>query len=133
MAQRSAVQAIDEQNIGGAAARPERPIDLVHLAKQCMGDEHLEYEILRMYDTTLKTYFGRLQLASTHDELSINLHSIKGASNGVGAFSIANLAMAAERELQAGRPISTERIDDLGVVIEEVRLFIANMLDNAPD
>ena len=30
--------------------RAERPIDLVHLAKQCLGDEHLEYEVLRLYD-----------------------------------------------------------------------------------
>ncbi|MGV8854111.1 MAG: Hpt domain-containing protein [Devosia sp.] len=138
MAQRSAAakaivpQAV-HQTIGAPTPRLERPIDLVHLAKQCMGDEHLEYEVLRMYDTTLKTYFGRLQLASTHDELTLTLHSIKGASGGVGAFSVANLAMAAEKELQAGRPISPERIDDLGLAVEEVRSFIAHMLDNAPD
>ena len=112
--------------------RPERPIDLVHLAKQCLGDEHLEYEILRMYDTTVKTYFGRLQLSTSHDDLTLNLHSIKGASGGVGAFSVANLAKAAEAELQAGRPLSPERIDDIGVAIEEVRGFIARMLDNEP-
>tara|TARA_R110002020_G_scaffold5650_3_gene23288 strand:- start:1280 stop:1672 length:393 start_codon:yes stop_codon:yes gene_type:complete len=112
--------------------RPERPIDLVHLARQCLGDEHLEYEILRLYDTTVKTYFGRLQLSSSHDELALNLHSIKGASAGVGAFAIANQAKAAEVELQAGRPLSPERIDDLGLAIEEVRGFIARMLDNEP-
>ena len=129
MAQKSAaVQQIDSIR----RARPERPIDLVHLARQCLGDEHLEYEILRMYDTTVKTYFGRLQLASSYDELALNLHSIKGASGGVGAFSVANLAKSAEVELQAGRPLSPERIDDLGLAIEEVRGFIARMLDNEP-
>ena len=129
MAQKSAaVQQIDSTR----PTRPERPIDLVHLARQCLGDEHLEYEILRMYDTTVKTYFGRLQLASSYDELALNLHSIKGASGGVGAFSVANLAKSAEVELQAGRPLSPERIDDLGLAIEEVRGFIARMLDNEP-
>ena len=129
MAQKSAAV---EQIVSPAQPRPERPIDLVHLAKQCMGDADLEREILRMYDTTVKTYFGRLQLSSSHDELALNLHSIKGASGGVGAFSVANLAKAAEVELQAGRPLSAERIDDLGIAIEEVRAFVARMLDNAP-
>lgn len=115
-----------------APARPERPIDLVHLAKQCMGDGHLEEEILRLYDATLKTYFGRLQLATSYDDLALNLHSIKGASAGVGAFAVANLVKAAETELQAGRPLAPERIDDLGLAVEEVRTFIARLLDKAP-
>ncbi|MCZ4345847.1 Hpt domain-containing protein [Devosia sp. J2-20] len=112
--------------------RAGRPIDLVHLAKQCLGDAHLECEILRMYDATVKTYFSRLKLASSFDELAMNLHSIKGASGGVGAFSVADLAKAAEVELQAGRPLSSERVDDLGMAIEEVSGFIARMLDNEP-
>lgn len=129
MAQTSATAAQPEP---ARFARPERPIDLVHLAKQCLGDEHLECEILRMYDKTVETYFGRLQLATSFDDLALNLHSIKGASGGVGAFSVAGLAKAAETELQAGRPLSSERIADLGIAIEEVRGFIARMLDNAP-
>ncbi len=44
-----------------SAPRPSRPIDLVHLAKQCLGDENLELEILRLFDTTLVTYMGRLR------------------------------------------------------------------------
>ncbi|MEO9297531.1 Hpt domain-containing protein [Devosia alba] len=114
------------------ATRAARPIDLVHLAKQCLGDEHLEYEILRMYDTTVSTYFARLQLATSYDDLALNLHSIKGSSNGVGAFSVAGLAKAAESELLAGRPLAPERLDDLGLAIEEVRGFIARMLDSEP-
>jgi HPt (histidine-containing phosphotransfer) domain-containing protein len=129
MAQQSATA---EQISPVSRNRAERPIDLVHLAKQCMGDEHLECEILRMYDTTVKTYLSRLQLATSADDLAINLHSIKGASGGVGAFSVANLAKAAETELQAGRPLSSERIEDLGMAIEEVRAFIARVLDNEP-
>ena len=115
-----------------APGRPERPIDLVHLAKQCMGDAHLEEEILRLYEATLKTYYGRLRLAASYDDLALNLHSIKGASAGVGAFAVSSLAKAAETELQAGRPLSPERIDDLGLAVEEVRAFIARLLDKKP-
>lgn len=112
------------------AKRPMRPVDLVHLAKQCLGDENLELEILRLFDTTLVTYFGRLKLASSFDDLAINLHSIKGASAGVGAWGIADLAAALEKDLRAGRPLTPERIDDLGMAVEEVRDFIARMLAN---
>ncbi|KKC32918.1 Hpt domain-containing protein [Devosia psychrophila] len=110
--------------------RSMRPVDLVHLAKQCLGDENLELEILRLFDTTVKTYFDRLELAANYDDLALNLHSIKGAASGVGAWTIADLAKGCEAELQAGRPLTTERIADLGIAVEEVRSFIARMLSN---
>lgn len=112
--------------------RAARPIDLVHLAKQCLGDENLEFEILRMFDTTLGTYLSRLKLASTFDELALNLHAIKGAASGVGAFAVADIACGLEGELRGGRPLQGERIDDLGLAVEEVRSFIAEMLKAAP-
>lgn len=129
MAQRAAAV---EQRDQEAHVREMRPIDLVHLAKQCLGDENLEYEILRLFDTTVKTYFGRLELAASYDDLALNLHSIKGAASGVGAWTIADLAKSAEIEMQAGRPLTAERIADLGMAIEEVRAFIARMLSNEP-
>lgn len=129
MAQRSAaVEKLDQV----AHVRAMRPIDLVHLAKQCLGDEHLEYEILRLFDTTVKTYFGRLAIAANYDDLALNLHSIKGAAGGVGAWTIAELAAAAEVEMQAGRPLTAERIGDLGIAVEEVSSFITRMLSNEP-
>ena len=125
--------AIATEPVGvGTHKRAMRPIDLVHLAKQCLGDENLEYEILRLFDTTVKTYFGRLALAASYDDLALNLHSIKGAASGVGAWTIADLAKGCEAEMQAGRPLTSERIADLGIAIEEVRSFIARMLSNEP-
>ncbi|WP_375451950.1 Hpt domain-containing protein [uncultured Devosia sp.] len=112
--------------------RPARPIDLVHLARQCLGDAGLEHEILRMFDTTAKVYFGRLERASTHEELALTLHSLKGAAGGVGAWAIADLARAAETELKAGRPIQPERIADIGMAVEEVGTFVARMLSKEP-
>jgi HPt (histidine-containing phosphotransfer) domain-containing protein len=112
--------------------RPVRPIDLVHLAKQCLGDEHLEYEILRLFDTTINTYFARLLAAEAEADIRLNLHSIKGAASGVGAWTIADLAKSAETELHAGRPISPETIADLGHAVEEAGAFIAVLLSNEP-
>jgi HPt (histidine-containing phosphotransfer) domain-containing protein len=117
-----------EQSLPKVNARPARPVDLVHLAKQCLGDENLELEVLRLFDTTLATYFGRLKLATSFDDLAINVHSIKGAAAGVGAWGVSELADGMEKDLRAGRPLLPERIDDLGLAVEEVRDFIRRML-----
>lgn len=126
MAQRAFV----EDALTPSQPRPMRPVDLVHLAKQCLGDENLELEVLRLFDTTISTYFGRLRQAEAFDDLAVNLHSIKGASAGVGAWNIADQAAALEKDLRAGRPLTVERIEDLGMAVEEVRDFIARMLAN---
>ncbi|MCW5721334.1 MAG: Hpt domain-containing protein [Devosia sp.] len=108
--------------------RSMRPIDLVHLARQCLGDERLELEILGLFDTTIATYYAQLHAASAHDDLAMSLHAIKGAAGGVGAWVIADMARALEAELRAGRPLAPERIDDLGLAVEDARSFIARMI-----
>jgi len=130
MAQRS--MAVEPQVQLSQPSR-QRPIDRVHLARQCLGDAHLEEEILRLFDTTLASYFGRLQLAESFDDLAANLHAIKGASAGVGAVSVAELAQGMEAELRAGRPLKAEHIHDLGMAVEEVRGFIARFLAEAAE
>lgn len=123
-----AQKAFSEHGLSQRGSQLAGPIDHVHLAKQCLGDENLELEILRMYDPILVTYFGRMQKASSFDDLAVNLHSIRGASVGVGAWTVADLAASLEKDLRDGRPLSPERIDDLGIAIEEVRDYIARRL-----
>ena len=117
----------------GATARtgPKRPIDLVHLAKQCLGDANLELEILAMFDKTIASYLDRLETATTIEALQTNLHTIRGASAGVGAFTVADHARTAERELAAGGPVNPERIQDIAMAIEEVRSYISDVLKAA--
>jgi HPt (histidine-containing phosphotransfer) domain-containing protein len=123
-----AQKAVAEFAFSPAPKLPARPIDMVHLAKQCLGDANLEREILRLFDTTVKTYFERLTLASGFDDMAMAIHSIKGAASGVGAWTIADFAKTMETDLRDGRPIRSERIDDLGMAIEEVRGFISRLL-----
>lgn len=121
-------QAAKAERVSDIRTRTMRPVDLVHLAKQCLGDEALELEVLRLFDTTIRDYYGRLKLAASFDELALVLHSIKGAAAGVGAWSVADLAKAMEHEIRSGRPLVQERIDDLGLVVEDVRDFIGRMV-----
>ena len=85
-------------------------------------------EVLRLFDTTIRDYYARLQLAANFDDLALVLHSIKGAAGGIGAWAIADLAKAMEHEIRSGRPLTQERIDDLGLVVEDVRNFIGRMV-----
>lgn len=122
--------ALEAAPLSDVPTRTLRPVDLVHLAKQCLGDEALEREVLRLFDTTLRDYYARLKMAGSFDDLTLVLHSIKGAAGGVGAWAVADLAKAMEQEIRSGRPLTTERIDDLGLVVEDVRNFIARMVAN---
>lgn len=113
-----------------AAGRKLRkhPIDMAHLARQTMGDEGLEYEVLRLFDQMVKVYYGRLERATSVDELIMNLHALKGAAAGVGAFGVATLARTMEAGLKAGNPVNPEQVDDIGIAVEEVSAFVSERL-----
>ncbi|MEO8756417.1 MAG: Hpt domain-containing protein [Devosia sp.] len=106
----------------------QSPIDLAHLSAQTLGDAGLELEVLRLFDEMSHVYYGRLEASTTVEDLLRNLHTLKGAASGIGAFGLAELARVAEVELRAGSPVNPERIDDLNVAVEEVSAFITNRL-----
>jgi len=74
-----------------------KPIDLVHLGQQTMGDEKLEAEILSMFVAQSGIYL-KMILRSCDSTTRIRAaHSLKGAARSIGAFELADLAEAAER------------------------------------
>ena len=105
-----------------------RPIDMEHLSRQTLGDPGLEEEVLRLFDQMSHTYYERLEVSTTVEELLRNLHTLKGAAAGVGAFALAELARVAEQELREGAPVNPERIDDLALAVQEVSAFIGDRL-----
>lgn len=124
MAQGSARRLADEAKV---LPIHRRPVDLEHLAKQTLGDELLGHEVLRLFDQTARTIYGRLEASTTIEQLLMQLHTLKGAASGVGAWAIADLARLAESELKAGAPVSPERIDDIGLAVHEVSAFISEL------
>lgn len=125
------VQGVAVKRAAGAA-RPgqdgHRPIDMVHLAKQTLGDQGLEQEVLRLFDQMARTYLERLRSSADVEQMLRHLHTLKGAAAGVGAARIAELARAAEADLKAGLPVCPERIDDIGMAVEECSAFIDELL-----
>ncbi len=126
---------------GGNAAKaaPEQvpepairgPIDLDFLSRQTLGDPGLEQEILRLFDQMSHTYFARVETSTNVPDLLHNLHTLRGAAAGVGAKALAELARVAEAELRQGGPVNPERIDDLGIAVQEVSAYIGARLKDA--
>lgn len=74
-----------------------KPLDLVHLGNQTMGDEALEGEILSMFASQSEIYM-KMILNSCDTPTRIRAaHSLKGASRSIGAFELAELAACAEK------------------------------------
>ncbi|HEX8046425.1 Hpt domain-containing protein [Rhizobium sp. ICMP 5592] len=84
-------------NSRGAAPSRERAIDLVHLAKQTMGDKALEVEVLQMFARQARSC---LQEISSGDSKRVRAasHKLKGAASAVGAFKVADAASALENK-----------------------------------
>jgi hypothetical protein len=108
---------------------PRRPIDMFHLAGQALGDPGLEVEILRMYDEIVAVHFARLGMSAVKSDLLHHLHTIKAASAGIGAFTLAEHAHVMEREIAAGGAKDPERMADIEMAVSEVREFIAGQIE----
>ncbi|SFO66001.1 Hpt domain-containing protein [Cohaesibacter marisflavi] len=77
---------MDTQNCG---------LDLDHLARQTMGDEELQKQVLSLFVSHMSETMPRLVSAS--EEASQIAHSIKGSARGIGAWSVASAAEAVEK------------------------------------
>jgi len=96
-----------------------RPVDLAHLARQTMGDRGLEQEVLALFVQQALSVRDKILEADVKERLLL-AHGLKGSARGVGAFAIADCAAAIE-----GQPEDVKTLGRLGVLIEEVRDFIA--------
>ena len=88
--------------IEAGAASFERPIDLVHLARQTLGDRGLEQEILALYYKQSQSLLKSIEAAASLRERSDLAHTLKGSSRAVGAWQVAHAAEAVEIAPPAG-------------------------------
>jgi len=86
------VEVDEARRLNGGA----KPVDLVHLSCQTMGDPGLEAEVLRIFLTQARTCLDGLKRAEDDAGRKEAAHALKGSSRAVGAFALADLAAAAE-------------------------------------
>jgi Hpt domain len=84
------------------------PLDLVHLARHCLGDRELEDELLRLFRRQARTLTAELSdpsLLSLESKEKI-AHKLRGSALAVGARRVAGAAWRIEELAAAagGRP-----------------------------
>lgn len=106
---------------GGERCVPSkgRPIDLVHLTRQTLGDRALEQEVLGMFLHQLGTIREGIGFTDVEERRAL-AHTLKGAAAGVGAFAIADCAEQIEQS-----PSDDLLVRQLSELIDQARDFIA--------
>lgn len=117
----ASLQSVAFATPGGENCPPSqgRPIDLVHLTRQTLGDRALEKEILSLFIQQAVSVKERIAQA-TSKERSLMAHGLRGSASGVGAFNVAELAKAIERD-----PDDKSLMPRLTASIDDVRQFVA--------
>jgi HPt (histidine-containing phosphotransfer) domain-containing protein len=82
-------------NAGGMCPSNGRPIDLVHLARQTMGDKALELEVLQMFARQSRASMKDLAMTEGEARAAV-AHRLKGSAQSVGATAIGKAAGALE-------------------------------------
>ncbi|BDA85096.1 histidine kinase [Aureimonas sp. SA4125] len=107
------------RDVSGDCPSRSRPIDLVHLTRQTLGDRALEREILGLMQRQIIAFADRLHLATDAERGQI-AHALKGAARNIGAFALAAAAETLERE-----PGSASAQAAMEAEMQRISLFIA--------
>ncbi|MFN3853959.1 MAG: Hpt domain-containing protein [Phreatobacter sp.] len=109
-----------------------RPVDLVHLSRQTLGDRDLEREVLRLFERQSRAMIGKLREATSARSWAEAAHTLKGSALGIGAFGVAEAARRVECD-QVDH-LSSRAWDDLKRLeaeVEAVNAYIESLLQAA--
>ena len=112
----------------------ERPIDLVHLSRQTLGDRELEVELLGLFERQALQIMERLASATGERSWRRDLaHTLKGSARAIGATKVAATAQVYETAMSG--PISEASaagmLADLRAAVVEARAFALDFLADA--
>ena len=110
----------------GAATQVEPALDLEHLRRFTLGDQSLEFEILRLFIKQAPVTLSALQAAVADRDWKIAAHTLKGSARAVGAWRVARLAEAAEAMSRRRNPADCDvAVRQLSDALTEASAFIA--------
>ncbi|MFB2552124.1 Hpt domain-containing protein [Ensifer soli] len=108
-------------NLPSSSMPRARPIDLVHLATQTMGDKALELEVLQIFARQSRQSMKEIGEGGSDQRLAA-AHRLKGAARAVGAGDVARAAAAVE-----DAPESSAALAGLSAAVIEAELFILKL------
>lgn len=111
----------------GALASFERPIDLVHLARQTLGDRALEREVLELFVVQARSVLARLEAAKEERARLDLAHTLKGSARSVGAWRVAEAAEACELLVDASAGAWQDGLDRLVASLRDACMAIAEI------
>ncbi|MEZ5895900.1 MAG: Hpt domain-containing protein [Parvularculaceae bacterium] len=102
------------------------PIDYTHLDKYVCGDRALLDEILSIFQEQVAAWLQKMTPDLDDDAWRHAAHALKGASRGVGAFAVGDIAEEAEAMVggQGDRPALLARL----AVASEAAIEYATLL-----
>lgn len=108
---------------GGETCVPSRarPVDLVHLARQTLGDRGIEQEVLGLFIQQLRSLSERLVGCDNAERVQL-AHGLKGSARAVGAFAVADCAERIEND-----PGNRALLRRLAQEADRVRQFIVSI------
>ncbi|TCL73513.1 Hpt domain-containing protein [Rhizobium sp. BK251] len=109
-------------NARGPCPSNARPIDLVHLAKQTMGDKALEMEVLQIFARQARACLQEIASGDA-EKMKAAAHLLKGAARAVGAFKAADAASALEEATKA----DAAAIAAVGAAVIEAENFVLKL------
>ena len=98
-----------------------RPLDLVHLARQTGGDRALENEILQLFRQQIGLCASQLRMTAGRERKLI-AHTIKGSARAVGAFGLSRIAAQIE-----DAPSDAKLVAAVEAEVARIRDFIAGL------
>jgi HPt (histidine-containing phosphotransfer) domain-containing protein len=101
----------------------DRPLDLVHLSRQTLGDRHLEREVLAIFRQQARRVLFQLEaLTDPSNRLEI-AHALNGSAKGVGAWRVATAAEALEEAARSGKNVGEQvalLAESISQVVDEI-------------
>jgi HPt (histidine-containing phosphotransfer) domain-containing protein len=100
----------------------EPPLDLVHLARQCLGDHELETELLQLFRQQAPVLTARLSgpPALSLDAKAKIAHTLRGSALALGAWRVAGAASRIEELASAGGDQSSAEAHAIAALVSAV-------------
>jgi hypothetical protein len=111
------------------STRFEPPLDLVHLARQCLGDHELEAELLGLFRLQARALTGELSsspLLSLESKAKI-AHRLRGSALAVGAWRVAGATERIEALASAAGDLSLEEARAVDALLSAVAEALAEI------